>query len=91
MQVKLLRVLQEGSFYPVGSRQLETINFRLICATNRDLPKAVKNGIFREDLYYRLKGLTIITTSLASRKEDILVLVDHFYINIINTIKQLSS
>ncbi|NRA23165.1 MAG: sigma-54-dependent Fis family transcriptional regulator [Oleispira sp.] len=78
MQVKLLRVLQEGSFYPVGSRQLETINFRLICATNRDLPKAVQSGIFREDLYYRLKGLTIITTSLASRKEDILVLVDHF-------------
>jgi two-component system NtrC family response regulator len=78
MQVKLLRVLQEGSYYPVGGRQLETINFRLVCATNRDLPKEVQTGSFREDLYYRLKGLTITTTSLASRKEDIAVLVDHF-------------
>jgi two-component system NtrC family response regulator len=78
MQVKLLRVLQDGSYYPVGSRQLENLNARLVCATNRDLPQEVKNGNFREDLYYRIKGLTISTTSLENRKEDIGVLVDHF-------------
>ena len=78
MQVKLLRVLQEGSYYPVGSRQLETLNARLVCATNRDLPKEVQTGNFREDLYYRIKGLTISTTSLEKRKEDIGVLIDHF-------------
>tara|TARA_R110001583_G_scaffold67588_2_gene193248 strand:- start:3675 stop:5117 length:1443 start_codon:yes stop_codon:yes gene_type:complete len=78
MQVKLLRVLQDGSYYPVGSRQLETLNARLVCATNRDLSKEVKNGQFREDLYYRIKGLTISTTHLESRKEDIGVLIDHF-------------
>lgn len=78
MQVKLLRVLQDGSYYPVGSRQLETINIRLICATNRDLQKEIKIGDFREDLYYRIKGLTISTTSLANRKEDIPALVDYF-------------
>ena len=80
MQVKLLRVLQDGSYYPVGSRQLETLNIRLVCATNKDLPKAVQGNDFREDLYYRIKGLTISTTSLASRREDIAVLVDHFLI-----------
>jgi DNA-binding NtrC family response regulator len=80
MQVKLLRVLQDGSYYPVGSRQLETLNIRLVCATNRDLPKEVQDSSFREDLYYRIKGLTISTTSLASRREDIAVLLDHFLI-----------
>jgi DNA-binding NtrC family response regulator len=80
MQVKLLRVLQDGSYYPVGSRQLENLNARLVCATNRDLAQEVRNGNFREDLYYRIKGLTISTTSLENRKEDIGVLVDHFLI-----------
>lgn len=78
MQVKLLRVLQDGSYYPVGSRQLATLNARLICATNRDLSKEISSGNFREDLYYRIKGLTISTTSLVNRKEDIPVLVDYF-------------
>ena len=78
MQVKLLRVLQDGSYYPVGSRKLENLNARLICATNRDLVKEVEQGHFREDLYYRIKGLTISTTSLKNRKEDIGVLIDHF-------------
>lgn len=78
MQIKLLRVLQDGRYYPVGSRTIETLNIRLICATNRDLSQEIKNGNFREDLYYRIKGLTIITTSLENRKEDIPVLVDHF-------------
>jgi two-component system NtrC family response regulator len=78
MQVKLLRVLQEGNYYPLGSRQLETIDIRLISATNRNVPAAVQSGEFREDLYYRIKGLTISTTRLDERKEDITPLVNHF-------------
>lgn len=80
MQVKLLRVLQDGSYYPVGSRKLENLNARLVCATNRDLAKEVEQGHFREDLYYRIKGLTISTSSLKNRKEDIGILIDHFLI-----------
>jgi DNA-binding NtrC family response regulator len=78
MQVKLLRVLQEGNYYPLGSRQLENIDIRLISATNRNVPAAVQSGDFREDLYYRIKGLTISTSSLDERKEDITPLVNHF-------------
>ncbi|MCH2042160.1 MAG: sigma-54 dependent transcriptional regulator [Saccharospirillaceae bacterium] len=78
MQVKLLRVLQEGSYYPVGSRELEQIDIRLVSATNRDVPSEVQQGNFREDLYYRIKGLTITTTGLEQRKEDITPLVNHF-------------
>jgi DNA-binding NtrC family response regulator len=78
MQVKLLRVLQEGNYYPLGSQQLESIDIRLISATNRDVPAAVQSGDFREDLYYRIKGLTISTTCLDERKEDITPLVNHF-------------
>lgn len=78
MQVKLLRVLQDGSYYPIGSRKMESLNIRLVCATNRDLAQEVQRGNFREDLYYRIKGLTITTTSLAKRKEDIVALIDYF-------------
>ncbi len=78
MQVKLLRVLQEGNYYPLGSRQLENIDIRLISATNRNVPAEVQSGNFREDLYYRIKGLTISTTSLSERKKDITPLVNHF-------------
>ncbi|GAA3921252.1 sigma-54 dependent transcriptional regulator [Litoribacillus peritrichatus] len=78
MQVKLLRVLQEGSFYPVGSRDLMTIDVRLVSATNRDLPLAVQQGEFRDDLYYRIKGLTVGTQSLEMRREDIVPLLRHF-------------
>lgn len=59
MQVKLLRVLQEGSFYPVGGRDLVNVNIRIVSATNRDLPVAVEQGCFRDDLFYRIKGITI--------------------------------
>jgi len=83
MQVKLLRVLQEGNYYPLGSRQLESIDIRLISATNRNVPAAVQSGDFREDLYYRIKGLTISTTCLDERKEDITPLVN-FFINLYN-------
>ena len=81
MQVKLLRVLQEGSYYPVGSRTLERINIRLISATNRDLPVAVQQGEFRDDLYYRIKGLTLSTIALKSRVEDIPLLLSFFLKN----------
>ncbi|MEH6447407.1 MAG: sigma-54 dependent transcriptional regulator [Oleispira sp.] len=84
MQVKLLRVLQEGNYYPLGSRELESIDIRLISATNRDVPAAVRSGNFREDLYYRIKGLTISTTCLDERKEDITPLVNYF-IELYNT------
>lgn len=78
MQVKLLRVLQEGNYYPLGSRELESIDIRLVSATNRDVPAEVQRGNFREDLYYRIKGLTISTSSLEQRKEDITPLVNYF-------------
>lgn len=78
MQVKLLRVLQEGSFYPVGGRSLETIDVRVVSATNASLPDKVSRGEFREDLYYRIKGVTIETRPLDERPEDIPLLVGHF-------------
>jgi len=78
MQVKLLRVLQDGSYYPVGSRNLEFIDVRLISATNRDLPLAVQQGEFREDLFYRIKGLMVSTTGLETRREDIPLLLSFF-------------
>lgn len=78
MQVKLLRVLQEGTFYPVGAREQKKIDIRLICATNADLPELVRQGRFREDLYYRIKGITLETVALDERRDDIPLLVNHF-------------
>ncbi|RDL45732.1 sigma-54-dependent Fis family transcriptional regulator [Marinomonas piezotolerans] len=78
MQVKLLRVLQEGSYYPVGGRTLQTIDVRVVSATNADLAELVKAGTFREDLYYRIKGVNIETQALDQRKEDIPILLHAF-------------
>lgn len=78
MQIKLLRVLQEGSFYPVGGRSLETIDVRLVSATNADLAEKVRRGEFREDLYYRIKGVNIETRPLDERPEDIPLFINHF-------------
>jgi transcriptional regulator with PAS, ATPase and Fis domain len=78
MQVKLLRVLQEGTFNPVGSTQQKTCNVRILAATNRDLSKMVKDKTFREDLFYRLNVINIVVPPLRDRKEDIPLLVDHF-------------
>ncbi len=78
MQVKLLRVLQEGTFYPVGGRSLQQINVRVISATNANLPEKVAGAEFREDLYYRIKGVTIETRPLGERAEDVPLLVRHF-------------
>ena len=80
MQVKLLRVLQEGIFFPVGSVEPKKVDVRIIAATNRNLKKLVEEGQFREDLYYRLNVINIHVPPLRERKEDIILLAE-FFIN----------
>jgi two-component system response regulator HydG len=77
-QIKLLRVLEDHSITRVGDNQPIHVNVRLVSATNRSLEEAITNGTFREDLYYRLKVVTIALPSLRQRRDDIIPLVDHF-------------
>lgn len=77
-QVKLLRAIQDGEVEPVGARTSRKVNVRLVSATNRDLIAAVREGTFREDLYYRLNVFPIMVPPLRYRKEDIAALADHF-------------
>ena len=77
-QVKLLRVLQEREFERVGGTETVKVNVRLIAATNKDMEKAIAEGTFREDLYYRLNVFTIFVPPLRERKADLLLLADHF-------------
>jgi len=78
MQVELLRVLESKTFMRVGGNKEIKSDFRVICATNRDLKQMVEKGIFREDLYYRLNVVNITIPPLRERVEDIPLLVDHF-------------
>jgi DNA-binding NtrC family response regulator len=78
MQIDLLRVLEERTFYRVGGTQPIEANFRVIAATNKDLEQAIQEGSFRHDLYYRLKVICIQVPPLRQRKEDIPLLADHF-------------
>jgi DNA-binding NtrC family response regulator len=77
-QAKLLRLLQEQEVRPVGSTQAVKVNVRILAATNRDLEQVIKDGSFRDDLYYRLKVVTIRVPPLRERKSDILPLARHF-------------
>ena len=78
LQVKLLRVLQDGEFERLGNPRTIKVDVRIIAATNRDLERAIKNSTFREDLYYRLNVFPIKVPSLRDRKEDIPFLAKHF-------------
>ena len=78
MQVKLLRVLQDGQFERLGNPQTVNVDVRIMASTNRDLAKAVSEGRFREDLYYRLNVFPITVPPLRDRIEDIPVLVWSF-------------
>lgn len=79
LQVKLLRVVQQKSFIPVGSEKEVHVDVRIISATNRDLEKEVMEGKFREDLYYRLNVIHIHVPPLRERCEDIPILIQHFF------------
>ena len=78
MQVKLLRVLQERKFRRVGGTDEDSSNIRVIAATNRDLPKLVGEGKFREDLFYRLNVIPVQMPALKERAEDIPLIAEHF-------------
>jgi len=78
LQVRLLRVLQEKTYEPLGSNKTVHANIRIVAATNKDLTELIKRGLFREDLYYRINVVTLTLPPLRERREDIPLLVDHF-------------
>ena len=83
MQAKLLRVLQEKTFERVGDEKTKSVDVRIISAANRDLKNEVKRGNFRDDLYYRIAVVPIYLPSLRERKNDIPLLIDHFFTRIV--------
>ena len=78
MQVKLLRVLQEGTYLPVGATAPKKTDVRIIAATNKDVKKMMDTGEFREDLYYRINVINVNLPPMRDRKEDVPILMDHF-------------
>lgn len=82
IQPKLLRLLEEKSFEPLGSATTIRVNTRILCATNHDLNRLVKEGLFREDLFYRINTITIHIPPLRNRKNDIIPLANFFLANI---------
>jgi two-component system response regulator GlrR len=78
LQAKLLRVIQEREFYPLGSEKPSEVDIRLVVATNKDLEAEVKKGTFREDLFYRIHVIPVSIPPLRERKEDIAPLAEHF-------------
>jgi transcriptional regulator with PAS, ATPase and Fis domain len=80
VQTKLLRVLQEREFRPIGGDRLVRVNFRLICATNAELASALRDGRLREDLYFRINTIALRVPPLRERSEDVAALSDHFVV-----------
>jgi transcriptional regulator with GAF, ATPase, and Fis domain len=78
LQAELLRVLQEGTYKKVGSNSWQKTNFRLVCATNKNLKKSVEQGLFRQDLYFRIADCEFAVPPLNERKQDIPLLVNYF-------------
>ncbi len=78
LQPKLLRVLQDGEFYPVGSRHLLKSDVRLVCASNQRIQEMVREGRFRQDLYYRINTVELVLPPLRERPEDVALLAEHF-------------
>src|SRR6202021_2062290 len=81
IQAKLLRFLQEGEIYRIGGKKPLKVDVRILSATNRDLEREVKEGRFREDLFYRLNTIPLRMPPLRKRKEDIRSLIDFFLKN----------
>ena len=78
LQVKLLRILEDGVVTPIGGKRGKQVDVRILSATNTDLQAKVQAGTFRQDLYFRLAGFTVMVSPLRDRKEDISLLVNHF-------------
>lgn len=78
MQVKLLRLIQEGTFVPVGGNTQKSCDVRVICATNKNLKEMIENKLFREDLYYRLNVINIHLPPLRDREGDVAILMEYF-------------
>lgn len=87
LQVRLLRVLQEKTFEPLGATKSATADVRIVAASNKNLARLVKSGKFREDLYYRINVIKLVLAPLRDRKEDIPLLIDHL-LNQFSTIKK---